>query len=119
MHRDGLAERSEEHTSELQSQSNLVCRLLLEKKNKKNMIPLLPLKSNPSTVTVDRQHSQVHCIPLTQHSHHVFYPMLALTQSCLSSLTLTHIHRQLLYSFFSCFLKLLDDRQHVLYLSHQ
>src|SRR5688572_32371135 len=29
--------RSEEHTSELQSQSNLVCRLLLEKKNKKNV----------------------------------------------------------------------------------
>src|SRR5205085_12480799 len=27
------AHRSEEHTSELQSQSNLVCRLLLEKKN--------------------------------------------------------------------------------------
>src|SRR5688572_32502684 len=27
-----LSERSEEHTSELQSQSNLVCRLLLEKK---------------------------------------------------------------------------------------
>src|SRR2546427_7402620 len=30
--------RSEEHTSELQSQSNLVCRLLLEKKKKKNNI---------------------------------------------------------------------------------
>src|SRR2546430_5633258 len=29
-------ERSEEHTSELQSQSNLVCRLLLEKKKTKN-----------------------------------------------------------------------------------
>src|SRR2546430_10379047 len=28
--------RSEEHTSELQSQSNLVCRLLLEKKKKHN-----------------------------------------------------------------------------------
>src|SRR5256886_3511224 len=28
-----LLKRSEEHTSELQSQSNLVCRLLLEKKN--------------------------------------------------------------------------------------
>src|SRR3989475_1698410 len=28
--------RSEEHTSELQSQSNLVCRLLLEKKKKKS-----------------------------------------------------------------------------------
>src|SRR2546430_6429441 len=30
-------ERSEEHTSELQSQSNLVCRLLLEKKKKKTI----------------------------------------------------------------------------------
>src|SRR2546430_7849684 len=30
-----LRERSEEHTSELQSQSNLVCRLLLEKKKKR------------------------------------------------------------------------------------
>src|SRR2546430_8869421 len=30
--------RSEEHTSELQSQSNLVCRLLLEKKKKKTII---------------------------------------------------------------------------------
>src|SRR2546430_7997611 len=29
--------RSEEHTSELQSQSNLVCRLLLEKKKKESM----------------------------------------------------------------------------------
>src|SRR5438270_3162246 len=29
--------RSEEHTSELQSQSNLVCRLLLEKKKSKNL----------------------------------------------------------------------------------
>src|SRR2546430_9545845 len=35
--------RSEEHTSELQSQSNLVCRLLLEKKN-----------NQPSTVVVIR-----------------------------------------------------------------
>src|SRR5688572_31777347 len=31
-----VALRSEEHTSELQSQSNLVCRLLLEKKKKHN-----------------------------------------------------------------------------------
>src|SRR2546427_11348424 len=36
--------RSEEHTSELQSQSNLVCRLLLEKKKTKN-----------SAVTPDRR----------------------------------------------------------------
>src|SRR5688572_32579147 len=33
----GRARRSEEHTSELQSQSNLVCRLLLEKKKKKKI----------------------------------------------------------------------------------
>src|SRR5438093_11305261 len=31
--------RSEEHTSELQSLTNLVCRLLLEKKKKKQTIP--------------------------------------------------------------------------------
>src|SRR5438034_4428195 len=31
------ADRSEEHTSELQSHSDLVCRLLLEKKKKKNV----------------------------------------------------------------------------------
>src|SRR2546430_9220606 len=33
--------RSEEHTSELQSQSNLVCRLLLEKKKKKVVLRLI------------------------------------------------------------------------------
>src|SRR2546427_1154220 len=33
--------RSEEHTSELQSQSNLVCRLLLEKKKKKKDIRMM------------------------------------------------------------------------------
>src|SRR5688572_32158199 len=32
-----IDDRSEEHTSELQSQSNLVCRLLLEKKKKKKI----------------------------------------------------------------------------------
>src|SRR2546430_8485068 len=37
-------DRSEEHTSELQSQSNLVCRLLLEKKN-----TAVALSSSPMT----------------------------------------------------------------------
>src|SRR2546427_6830530 len=36
------AHRSEEHTSELQSQSNLVCRLLLEKKNTHTRLPAAP-----------------------------------------------------------------------------
>src|SRR5688572_31768333 len=40
-----LLARSEEHTSELQSQSNLVCRLLLEKKNKKPRPTHYPLSS--------------------------------------------------------------------------
>src|SRR5260221_9826803 len=34
-HRSPIRSRSEEHTSELQSHSDLVCRLLLEKKKKK------------------------------------------------------------------------------------
>src|SRR5947209_16491573 len=33
----GVGERSEEHTSELQSRQYLVCRLLLEKKKERNM----------------------------------------------------------------------------------
>src|SRR5260370_21652815 len=36
-----LTKRSEEHTSELQSHLNLVCRLLLEKKKKQRMIEVL------------------------------------------------------------------------------
>src|SRR2546427_7078937 len=35
----GASMRSEEHTSELQSQSNLVCRLLLEKKKQRHTQP--------------------------------------------------------------------------------
>src|SRR2546427_5362659 len=35
---DQLVHRSEEHTSELQSQSNLVCRLLLEKKKNEEQV---------------------------------------------------------------------------------
>src|SRR5258706_7131799 len=42
-----LNNRSEEHTSELQSLTNLVCRLLLEKKKKKNIINII-LKHNKS-----------------------------------------------------------------------
>src|SRR2546426_2035298 len=36
--RSGALLRSEEHTSELQSPCNLVCRLLLEKKNQQNIL---------------------------------------------------------------------------------
>src|SRR2546430_11240325 len=45
--RDRARPRSEEHTSELQSQSNLVCRLLLEKK-KDNSLLSASYASDPS-----------------------------------------------------------------------
>src|SRR2546427_1323534 len=49
---DALDIRSEEHTSELQSQSNLVCRLLLEKKKKK--------KNKKLDTTVCREYDDQH-----------------------------------------------------------
>src|SRR3712207_8381730 len=40
--RDGIpSQRSEEHTSELQSRQYLVCRLLLEKKKKRNKLSII------------------------------------------------------------------------------
>src|SRR5688572_16610799 len=51
----GPALRSEEHTSELQSQSNLVCRLLLEKKKKEHMIhPLTKVNDTVPTIHTRR-----------------------------------------------------------------
>src|SRR2546430_7412491 len=44
--------RSEEHTSELQSQSNLVCRLLLEKKNIRS-IDLRSLQPNRPAIVLE------------------------------------------------------------------
>src|SRR5256885_7802778 len=62
-------ERSEEHTSELQSPCNLVCRLLLEKK--KQSTPELPIRSYqpcttqhyPHTVLFAGTHCAVHGFP--------------------------------------------------------
>src|SRR2546430_10112396 len=49
--RGAFANRSEEHTSELQSQSNLVCRLLLEKKKHTTCPP--SVNSDGQRVTID------------------------------------------------------------------
>src|SRR5689334_23929369 len=49
--------RSEEHTSELQSQFHLVCRLLLEKKKKKKKNQTH--KTYPNTVNVTSSHCQI------------------------------------------------------------
>src|SRR3989475_4357404 len=55
----GIEKRSEEHTSELQSQSNLVCRLLLEKKKNlnKNDIP-----------SYARDATRIHAVQTTQRT---------------------------------------------------
>src|SRR2546421_3460528 len=45
----GIAGRSEEHTSELQSRSDLVCRLLLEKKKKKQRRGIIDQMSAPAS----------------------------------------------------------------------
>src|SRR2546430_11934405 len=57
------ARRSEEHTSELQSQSNLVCRLLLEKKKR---------HSDDLHTTVITRHQRQHLAdrPEHRHAHH-------------------------------------------------
>src|SRR5689334_24527628 len=48
--------RSEEHTSELQSQFHLVCRLLLEKKNRP--VVLLPQPHSPTIPRQSPRHSE-------------------------------------------------------------
>src|SRR2546427_9176971 len=45
-----LSTRSEEHTSELQSQSNLVCRLLLEKKKNNQNLSSISVQDNISLI---------------------------------------------------------------------
>src|SRR5256885_11303038 len=50
-HRRAVDARSEEHTSELQSPCNLVCRLLLEKKRLKQLSNKPPRTSNSLCVT--------------------------------------------------------------------
>src|SRR5438309_4872719 len=51
--RSGRRSRSEEHTSELQSQFHLVCRLLLEKKKKKKNTKKMKNKKN----NINQQHT--------------------------------------------------------------
>src|SRR5256886_346548 len=52
------ASRSEEHTSELQSQSNLVCRLLLEKKIKSYSSILIALNLHITIIERNVLHAQ-------------------------------------------------------------
>src|SRR5256885_6006784 len=71
--------RSEEHTSELQSPCNLVCRLLLEKKKKKNFYIITPLQITSKNTTLHlvlRLHPNLCALYLTMsyHCHHDHTP---------------------------------------------
>src|SRR5688572_32388292 len=58
--------RSEEHTSELQSQSNLVCRLLLEKKKKTNLLHIFDHHNqNSMNVVMSNQSFHALCVHTT------------------------------------------------------
>src|SRR2546422_5656457 len=57
---DVMQDRSEEHTSELQSRLHLVCRLLLEKKKKKlNSILHIKATNKVTALTTPRRHRTV------------------------------------------------------------
>src|SRR2546430_3096325 len=84
--------RSEEHTSELQSQSNLVCRLLLEKKNDANHRS----QKYPLSITQLQKSRHVksdYAVPALEHdsdtsmtSTHKFYlRVIALSKEALSA----------------------------------
>src|SRR5256886_3731637 len=81
---DALA-RSEEHTSELQSQSNLVCRLLLEKKKKKkksNRLSVNKRRSTPtdplfSTLAIARVSNQDPLLANRQQTYHLRFPLVS------------------------------------------
>src|SRR5260221_1634981 len=68
-----LLKRSEEHTSELQSHSDLVCRLLLEKKKKhktsKDVVTakITTPRTRPNTVYASEQRQHSHRMQYTWH----------------------------------------------------
>src|SRR2546430_11394359 len=68
--------RSEEHTSELQSQSNLVCRLLLEKKNTTHTAaPPTRTKSNTLTSVYITLTVTTLVLPTRKPEHEYFVSM--------------------------------------------
>src|SRR5689334_24338998 len=73
--------RSEEHTSELQSQFHLVCRLLLEKKKKKN-VDVIKTKKKDTKTRIQYQNEtcseDYNRIPNKSLSRHADHPMSSL-----------------------------------------
>src|SRR2546430_7474247 len=80
-----ILRRSEEHTSELQSQSNLVCRLLLEKK-KQHLSDLPPRPY----ITALSDHFPSAPFHLAKCSLHTLLPLASLPRICCRILTPLH-----------------------------
>src|SRR5256886_7431384 len=76
--------RSEEHTSELQSQSNLVCRLLLEKKKKLQYLSLDLLMLRKNNLTAVFVFHILLLLTLTLHDLNT-YEYIALPSDILTS----------------------------------
>src|SRR5256885_3848093 len=83
--------RSEEHTSELQSPCNIVCRLLLEKKKTNKTLPLLPRAPHLLPALASYVLLLLYRTPLIQPAHHD----LVFLRPILSRFT-THCHASLL-----------------------
>src|SRR5256885_12541322 len=64
------ARRSEEHTSELQSPCNLVCRLLLEKKKNDHIVILLQV----AAYSIVDLYDVLHFAFLHRHAHDIIHP---------------------------------------------
>src|ERR1039457_2328041 len=71
-----LDNRSEEHTSELQSPCNLVCRLLLEKKTRSHVTP-----SSAATPPIPTQIPQLYTLPCA-HSYSAVADLVDLRVRC-------------------------------------
>src|SRR5256885_5062722 len=80
-HPDGRSTRSEEHTSELQSPCNLVCRLLLEKKKKTEItsdIMIEPYTSHSTLPTLT--HISVDITQYEYYSHRTTHDHKSITE---------------------------------------
>src|SRR5256885_12145368 len=76
--------RSEEHTSELQSPCNLVCRLLLEKKKHSNTIlaHLVPLST---ALTINSDYHEGHLVPAKYNATQKVLPSILMRMHYLSA----------------------------------
>src|SRR5256886_6200031 len=83
--------RSEEHTSELQSQSNLVCRLLLEKKTNKHVVIID--SSNEIPGNDDIPHTAIALSPAMQDPTAGLQHTVMHTASCMSIVLFARAHQ--------------------------